>query len=105
MKIFDISIALSDTGFIDILQTRQQEACKLKLMEKRGEKQEFIEKQQEKVKEQEKLMEEYKNKADKPYPVKAYVTFHTIEAANKFKCLYNDPCCLCCCYKKEYDNR
>ena len=105
MKIFDIEIAMSDTGFLDILQVRHEENIKLKLMKQRKEKDENIKLQQDKITEAQKQMDEYKNKTDKPYPVKAFVTFHSIEAANKLKHLYNDPCCLCCTYEKYKDRQ
>ena len=89
MKIFDMQIALSDTGFIDILQTKQQEIHTLKLMRKRKEKEEVLAKQEEKIKEEEKNIENYKNHKTKPYPVKAFITMHTIEAANALRTIYD----------------
>ena len=105
MKIFDMQIALSDTGFIDILQTKQQEVYMLKLMRKRKEKEELCAKQEEKIKEEEKHIEDYKNQKIKPHAVKAFITMHTIEAANALRSIYDKPWLIRCCSRKEYENK
>jgi len=96
-KIYDIQLALSDTGFLDLLAILKQEKNKLIYLEKTNKSDDTLEDQKHKIKDSELAIIEYKNKADKPYIVKAFVTFNCTDAAQYVKNEYDMNCCSRCC--------
>ncbi len=101
---------MSDTGFIDLLEDWQAECSKLKLMQKRLNKDtklaDVFAKQEEKVKTKERLIDEYKHTRALPYPVKAFVTLRSVKAATAIFSAFNvGYCARCCCSGTLYENR
>jgi len=90
-KIFDLQIALSDTKFLDALETLSEQKRKLKLMEKRVLKGDSIklERQYERVKKAKEEVQDYKDSNTIATPVKAFITFTTPSAAYYIRNLYD----------------
>lgn len=97
-RVFDIQVALSDTKYLDLLETLRDERYALKLAEKRAEKdkRKSVEKHEERVKKAQQKVEAYKTNFQNAYPVKAFVTFSSIEAADYIKRVYSACCCRSC---------
>ena len=104
--IFDIQFAMSDTGYLDLLEVLRDEKHSLKLIQKRVEKgsnqSKKMDKQTMKVNKAQQKIDDYKTNYMKSYPVKGFVTFNTIEAAEFIKKIYSACCCRSCIssYKK-----
>ena len=98
--VFDIQVALSDSEYLDLLEELRREKYELRLAEKRAKKskeeEKNVEKHKEKVKQAQLKVENYKANFKKAYPVKAFITFSSIEAADYIKKAYSACCCRCC---------
>lgn len=97
-RVFDLQIALSDTKYLDLLEVLRQEKYALRLAEKRAEKdkKKSVEKHIERVNKAKQKVENYKASFQNAYPVKAFLTFSSIEAADYIKKVYSTCCCKSC---------
>ena len=103
-KIYDIQLALNDTGYLDLLSKLRKEKYELQLIEKRVKKtnnNNEIENQIINIKKAEANIEEYKNRHQDSYAVKGFATFTSPEASEQVQHAYN-VCCSCCNSKAEY---
>jgi hypothetical protein len=93
-KVFDLQIALSDTKFLDALETLSEHKRQLKLMEKRALKGDTtkLEKQYDRVEKVKEQVQDYKNSNTIATPVKAFITFTTPSAAHYIKNTYDKSC-------------
>jgi len=105
-KVCDIQLALNDTKNLNLVQTLKKETNILRLMEKRIErkyKQPKLNKQIAKVQQIRNEVNNCKSTNKESHPIKAFVTFSSIEAADYIKKLYSTQCCKCC--DEKYKNK
>lgn len=98
--VFDIQVALNDSEYLDLLEELRKERYALRLAEARArkcsDKGKSVEEYKEKVRRAQEKVEEYKASFKKAYPVKAFVTFSSIAAADYIKKAYSKCCCRSC---------
>jgi len=107
-QVFDVQVALNDTKYLDLLEVLRNANYELKLAEKAAEKkaekdrEKALKKYKKKVDEAQEKVRAYKTTFQNAHPVKAFVTFSSIEAADYIKRVYSACCCRSCItsYKK-----
>ena len=104
--VFDVQLVLSNISCLNLLENLREEQHKARIISDEIGKEEVLmerlNQQHIRVKNASKDIKEYKENIKLVHPVRAFVTFTSIEAADYVKRHYN-TCCKCCARKyKEF---
>jgi hypothetical protein len=107
--VYDVQLALNDTGYVDLLEAWQQENCRLKLMAKRLIKNSALApayaKQKTIVANKAQLLKDFRQNQPTLQPVKAFVTMCSTEGAAALYKAYDVNFCLRWWSSHKYSQR